>query len=448
MRSLFWRLFFSFWFAQAIVLALAILFANLGFWRAQIQSLDQLRERAPAIAQQAVQVFEAEGDSGLTRYIDSESDTLGARFWLFDSRGNELSGNPYTAAVASAVRSAEPTHSKDNVVVLPIQGAQAGYMFAAQLRPRRSPRPPLRVIVRQLLLGFLVSGVICFLLAHSLTRPVVQLRGAAQELATGNLRARAGEAVARRADEIGQLGRDFDRMAGQIEALVGNQKQLLRDISHDLRSPLQRIRAALELARRADASQQAQFDRIERETVRINSFIEQLLTLARLDSAEATPALHPISLNEIVERVVSDARLEAERAGCTVTLSALASYVVNGNAEALISAIENVVRNAIHHGGEGKLIEIGLHGEGDDVVLTVRDHGRGVPEEVLPRLFEPFYRVDQARSTSTGGAGLGLAIASRSVGLHGGTITAQNASPSGLLITIRLPLLRGEKNAS
>jgi two-component system sensor histidine kinase CpxA len=232
-------------------------------------------------------------------------------------------------------------------------------------------------------------------------------------------------------------------MAGTIEGLVSSQKQLLRDISHDLRSPLQRIRMALELARRGDNSQVAQLDRIERETVRINSFIEQLLTLARLETNEATPSMEPLSFNEIVEHVVGDAKLEAERVGCALSLTALTTYSVKGNAEVLQSAVENVVRNAIHYGAAGKSVELGLHGEGNDVVLTVRDHGPGVPEEALPRLFEAFYRVDSARSLTTGGSGLGLAIASKAVALHGGSISAHNATPSGLVVTIHIPLLRG-----
>jgi two-component system, OmpR family, sensor kinase len=199
---------------------------------------------------------------------------------------------------------------------------------------------------------------------------------------------------------------------------------------------------ALELARRGDASLHGQLDRIERETVRINSFIEQLLTLARLENTEATPSMEPVSLNEVVEVVVADAKLEAEKVGCALSTTSLAQYTVNGNPEILHSAIENVVRNAIYHGGAGKLVEIGLHGEGKDVVVAIRDHGPGVPEEMVGRLFEPFFRVDTARSLTTGGSGLGLAIASRAVALHGGTISAHNAAPSGLAVTIKLPLAR------
>jgi two-component system sensor histidine kinase CpxA len=443
MRSLFWKFFLSFWLTQAIVIALAVLVANFGFGRDQIKTFDQLQAHANSIAQEAAQTYEDKGAPELNRLLDSQFEATGARFWLFDKQANELSGNPYTTGVANAVRGITTPAPISPVVTLPIEGAKGSYTFAGQIRPRRPPRPPLNVLLRQLALGLLVSGVICFFLAHSLVRPIVQLRGAAQELSIGNLGARVGGGVGERKDEIGELGRDFDRMAGQIEGLVESQKQLLRDISHDLRSPLQRIRMALELARRGDASQQAQLDRIERETVRINSFIEQLLTLARLESTESTPAMEPLSINAIVEHIVSDAKLEAERVGCTLSLTALTQYQVNGNAEVLQSAIENVVRNAIHHGGEGKSLELGLHAEGNDAVLTIRDHGPGVPEESLPRLFEPFFRVDSARSLTTGGSGLGLAIAAKAVELHGGTITAHNAAPSGLVVTIHVPLLRG-----
>jgi len=443
MRSLFWKFFLSFWLTQATVIALAILVANFGFGRDQIKTFEQLQAHATSIAQEAAQTYEAKGAPELNRFLDSQFEATGARFWLFDTQANELSGNPYTTGVANAVRGIASPAPVSPVVTLPTRGEKANYTFAGQIRPRRPPSPPLSVILRQLALGLLVSGIICFFLAHSLTLPIVQLRGAAQELAIGNLGARVGEGVGKRKDEIGELGRDFDRMAGQIEGLVENQKQLLRDISHDLRSPLQRIRMALELARRGDSSQQGQLDRIERETVRINSFIEQLLTLARLESTESTPAMEPLCLNEIVEHIVSDAKLEAERVGCALSLAALTQYQVKGNTEVLQSAIENVARNAIHHGGEGKSVELGLHAEGNDAVLTIRDHGPGVPPEALPRLFEPFFRVDSARSLTTGGSGLGLAIAAKAVELHGGTISAHNAAPNGLVVTIHIPLLRG-----
>lgn len=441
MRSLFWKFFISFWLAQLIVFALGIVIANFGFGREQVRTVDQLREHVAEVAQDAVDTYEQKGSTELNRWLDSQFEATSARFWLFDAESNELSGNPYTAGVANAVKGIQGPPPPNAVVTLKIDGERGAYTFAGQLRPRRAGPPP-RVILRQLAIGVFVSGIICFALAHSLTRPIVELRGAAQELAVGNLGARVGEKVGKRSDEIGELGRDFDRMAGQIEGLVGSQKQLLRDISHDLRSPLQRVRMALELARRGDASLQGQLDRIERETVRINSFIEQLLTLARLESTEATPSMERVSLNEIVEQIVTDARLEAEKVGCNLSVNSLASYKVNGNAEILRSAIENVVRNAIYHGGSGKLIEIGLHAEGNDAVVTVRDHGPGVPEETLSRLFEPFYRVDSARSMTTGGSGLGLAIASRAVGLHGGTISAHNATPSGLAVTIKIPQAR------
>jgi len=441
MRSLFWKFFLSFWLTQLIVIALAVLTANFGFGKDQVRTLDQLREHVADTAPDAVQTYEQKGAPELNRFLDSQFEATSARFWLFDAEDNELSGNPYTAGVANAVKGINSPPPPNPVATLKTEGQRGTYTYAGQIRPRRGGPPP-RAILRQLGLGILVSGIICFALAHSLTRPIVELRGAAQELATGNLGARVGDRVGKRSDEIGELGRDFDRMAGQIEGLVGSQKQLLRDISHDLRSPLQRIRMALELARRGDASLGGQLDRIERETVRINSFIEQLLTLARIESTEATPSIERISLNEIVEQIVADAKLDAEKVGCTLSMSSLASYKVNGNAEILRSAIENVVRNAIYHGGSGKLIEIGLHAETNDAVVTIRDHGPGVPKETLARLFEPFYRVDSARSMTTGGSGLGLAIASRAVALHGGSIAAHNATPSGLAVTIKIPLAR------
>jgi two-component system sensor histidine kinase CpxA len=234
-------------------------------------------------------------------------------------------------------------------------------------------------------------------------------------------------------------------MADRLETLIGSQRRFLRDASHELRSPLARLEVALELARGRAGSELAEpLERIGRESSRLNSLIGQLLELERL--ASGSPSLDTVDLDvaEILKEIARDAGFEAEARGCGVSLEVAARPRVEGSAELLRSAIENVVRNAVGHTHEGSEVEVAVGEETDKgrstAVITVRDHGPGVAVEELPRLFEPFYRVADARERRTGGVGLGLAITERAIRLHDGEIDAANHPDGGLLVTIRLPV--------
>jgi len=260
------------------------------------------------------------------------------------------------------------------------------------------------------------------------------------------LTARTGAGARRRRDEVADLGRDFDAMAERIEDLVLAQRRLLGDISHELRSPLSRLSMALALARRAvenksdDSEIGTALDRIKRETGRLNTLIEQLLQLVRLESGDAGLAAAPLDLEPLVREVVADADFEARGAGRSVTMLQGDSCHSSGSADLLRSAIENVVRNAARYTAPETAVEVHLICEESHAVIRVRDRGPGVPPETLGELFRPFYRVADARDRESGGVGLGLAITQRAVRSCGGTVTAHNAQSGGLLVEIRLPL--------
>jgi two-component system sensor histidine kinase CpxA len=287
----------------------------------------------------------------------------------------------------------------------------------------------------------LVGGVICFAIARHFSRPLVKLAGAANALADGRLQVRVGSGVARRRDEVGHLARDFDRMADRIEALVAGQRRMLGDVSHELRSPLTRLRVASGLARRNAPPDAAEyFDRIDTEAARLDRLIEQLLTLARIESSVDDELRGGVNLTELVQEVVSDGDFEARAAGRRVTLVAADPAVLHGRADLLRSAVENIVRNAIRYTRSGTAIEVALEGELRDragwATLSVRDYGPGVADEQVQDMFRRFWRAEGRH-----GAGLGLAIADSVVRLHGGTIAAANAPSGGLLVTIDLPLM-------
>jgi two-component system sensor histidine kinase CpxA len=261
-----------------------------------------------------------------------------------------------------------------------------------------------------------------------------------QAFAEGKLDARVSPALGNRKDELADLGREFDDMAERIAALISSQKRLLGDISHEVRSPLARLTVALELARRSsNGKASTALDRIEQEAERVNKLVGQLLTLTRLESGAERVPPEVVALEELVQQVVDDASYEAKPQGKEVKALQLEHCRVRGSFELLRSGVENVVRNSIRYTAENTVVEVSLTWKLDTAVLTVRDYGPGVPENELQHIFEPFYRVSEARERASGGVGLGLSIAERTVKLHGGTIRAENVR-DGLLITIHFPL--------
>ena len=229
-------------------------------------------------------------------------------------------------------------------------------------------------------------------------------------------------------------------MAERLGGLVAAQRRLVRDVSHELRSPLARLGVALELARRrAGEGAGEPLDRIEREAGRLEELIGELLTLSRLEAAEAPASREPVDLGAVAEEVASDAAFEASALGVTVTVTRDGACVVVGDPDGLRSALDNVVRNAVHYSGSGAGVEVAVGREAADAVVRVSDRGPGVPEAQIGGLFQPFFRVEEARDRQRGGAGLGLAITARAVRLHGGTVSARNRDGGGLEVTIRIP---------
>ena len=287
----------------------------------------------------------------------------------------------------------------------------------------------------------LIGGVFCFALARHFSSPLGKVAQAANALAEGNLNARVGRDVAGRHDEIGLLARDFDRMAERLDALVAGQRRLLGDVSHELRSPLARLTVAAGLAKKLGPVESIEyFDRIDRETARLDHLIEQLLTLARIDRALDEERRGPVNVTEIVHEVVAEGDFEARAVGRSVSLVSADSVVLRGRADLLRSAVENIVRNGIRFTAPQTAVDVILRiidGATRRAQLMIRDHGPGVPADVLIDLFKRFWRGDGPPSD---GAGLGLAIAESVVNLHGGTIAAANAPDGGLVVTIELPL--------
>jgi two-component system sensor histidine kinase CpxA len=243
------------------------------------------------------------------------------------------------------------------------------------------------------------------------------------------------------------LAADLDAMAQRLRQLLEAKQQLLRDVSHELRSPLARLQLALSLARREDSRADRHLARIACEADRLEQLIARTLKLVRLERPAHALEHVKIDIGELLRNISSDVAIEADAQGCLVTVQASGRLVVSGDPELLRSAFENIIRNAVRFSPPGALVAIearpGLAPgtAAETAEISVRDSGPGVPEKELGSIFEPFYRVDAAREhRSAGGEGLGLAIAARAVSLHSGSVTASNAPGGGLLVLVKLPL--------
>jgi two-component system sensor histidine kinase CpxA len=287
-----------------------------------------------------------------------------------------------------------------------------------------------------------ISAILCFLFARSLVKPIRQLQHASQQMAAGDLTARVGSASLRH-DEIGRLGRDFNLMSQQVEILLSSQKRLLADISHELRSPLARLQLSIGIVQQQAESKgvdflQTSLDRIEKEAAQIEKMIAQVLMLSRLDNPQALQHKESLDIQSLLSAIISDAQFEAQEYQKQVVVSQSEQAEVVGDAQMLSSAIENVLRNAVKYAH--KNIDVSMFCEERLLHIVITDDGKGIEQNHLQRIFEPFYRESLARDRDSGGVGLGLAIAYQAVLQHKGSIQAINSHFGGLEVSITLPL--------
>ena len=303
-------------------------------------------------------------------------------------------------------------------------------------------RPPASPIVKlltehlwlRLLLALLISGAISYAVSRYLTKPLKSLQLASRELADGNLATRL-QVSDRGGDETDELARDFNSMAEQLQEKIQAQKRLLNDVSHELRSPLARLRVALALAEREPQRVAEQLQRIEMETERLDELIGQLLSVpdTQIDMEDS------LDLVGLLQQLCADADYEAQNADRRIEFAShLDEVIVRTHGDLLKKALENIIRNAMHYTPTGTAVGVSLGANNGSWLITVDDTGPGIPDADLERIFQPFYRIDEARQRETGGYGLGLSIARRAVEQHGGSIVAENRE-QGLRVTIRLP---------
>lgn len=412
----------------------------------------------PMEAEKAARMYETEGPDALRAYLDDLQSRKSVRFYFFDEDGNALLNRPAPPVIqeiaedrrgleAASTQGLSAVQVRLGIAVRRVTAPSGNkYNLAFQASP--SHLVPLseaiggRPYLRLMAIALIAMGL-CLALTLHITRPLGKLRSAAGDIASGRLKTRVKPAIGRRHDEIALLGNDFDRMAEQIERLVTAQRNLLGDVSHELRSPLARLIVALSLLRHAQGDEAAEYqNRIGIEAERLDKLIGQLLTLTRIDSGVDENLRETFDLTNLVQEVAADGNFEGRAQDRGVTFSGGDSCTMSGVTEMIRSAVENVIRNAVRHTAPGTSVEVTIERKQPFALLRVRDHGPGVPVEMLQQIFVPFHRANDANILAgNNGAGLGLAIADRVVRLHNGSIEAYNAQGGGLVIDIQLPLI-------
>jgi signal transduction histidine kinase len=407
----------------------------------------------------AAQTLDAGGEEALVNWLrEIAARPEKPRVLIVSPAGQELLGRPLPPSIAFALRYPDGGIGESSPLrILPAQPlpliiSRDGRRYAISVRPARPRFQPNFMLLPiadrwiVLLLAVLVTTGTSFLLARSIARPLRTLAQATRELAAGALGTRVGKSIDSRAVEVVGLARDFDAMAARIELLVHSRDQLLQDVSHELRSPLARMRVALGLARQSSADVPGALERLDTEVYRLDRLIGQVLNLARLESTPLSAASISVDLVELIDNIVLDAAFEGQARAVGIEWeSPELPCLVFGQPELLASAIENVVRNALRYTRDGSSLELALHHDGQTATVSVADHGPGVPENDLVRIFEPFYRVASARGRDSGGDGIGLAIVARVLQLHSGHATAENRPGGGLVVRLTLPLRSGNR---
>jgi len=454
MHSLFVRIFVLFWIAMALIVggSIAITFTVAA---REYESPEQ--QRRPNVAIQASEILAKDGIAALKRWLEANTNSMGDReIFIVGPDGRDILGRRLSENAARRMELLEARQTSPPEPgnfrpprFAPQIVAPDGSAYTVLLMPRRPSifgalsLPAIYLTI--LVIALLVSALASWWLAQHVSAPIRRIQAGARALAAetldvGDRGPRVSAGLEDRKDEVAVLARDFDAMADKLRGNRAAITQLLRDISHELRSPLARMRVAVGLARQTAADLPRQVERLELEIERLDGLISQVLKLARLHGTDTAFDRETVDLDEVIEGVVRDANFEGAVKGCRVILAGTANTTLQGNRELLSSAIENVLRNAVRYSPDGEAVRVSIeHRDGDGLSILIRDHGPGVPASDLERIFEPFYRVAESRDRDTGGEGIGLAITSQVMKTHGGSARADNSATGGLEVRLNLP---------
>lgn len=450
MRSLYWKIFLSFWLATILTIITTAWVTSEIAQKSSIPVREQVFMDSYANA--AVATFESGQHAALKKWLKQTGDAKKIILYLLCSTGEIISNHVPPAEIKRIAADLANEQLDDGMLkfgnliisheILSTSGK--AYRLAAV-----SEKPlshfviiPWAGLTIRLTIAIVISGLICYLLSLYLTQPLRSLGLAAKSIATGKLSTRVGHFKGHNRDEIAELSKEFDRMAEQLEMLIHSKERLLQDISHELRSPLARLHIAIELGRnKAAGLAEAEFTRMEMECLRLNCLIGEILEFARLDKSVDELNKTNVNLTELLTRISQDANFEFGLGAPCVLMSPAPAYHLLIDERLVHRAIENIVRNALRYSPAGEPVILTIsHDEALSCLhIDIEDHGPGVPDSQLQTIFNPFYRVDPSREKKTGGYGLGLSIAEKAIHLHQGRIVASNRPQGGLLVRISLP---------
>jgi two-component system sensor histidine kinase CpxA len=417
--------------ALAISLAVFLLIGASVIGKSTTENITQANQQ---LFRYALTVYHSDGKVGLARYMRELNQSGGTHYSICDASGYDLeSGEDHSKLIRVSVGKERPYRGEHNRLTMGLRSDEGRYIWLA------TSVVPSTILFAPFYILLLVTVIVLYwLVTMYITRPVRQLANVVDRFGAGELMARA---TPRSKDEIGNLGRSFNAMAERIHTLLTTERQLLQDVSHELRSPLARLTFEAEMVRRT-TNRDAAATRLRHEIERLSELVGTLIDMARAEGEPGEVEMEVLCLNDLLLVTAEDSEVEAQAAGCSIDVSAPEETNLQGNAELLRRAIENVLRNAIRYAPPESTVEVRLEREENWARITVRDYGPGISEKLRERIFDPFFRADVSRDERTGGLGLGLAIARRAVRVHHGDITAANASP-GALLTITLPLHPG-----
>lgn len=434
-RSLFWRIFASFWLAIALVAGLAVL---VGRTLNQDSWIINGHPAFEGLAERWVWVYENQGPLAAQMLLELHKQRYHVDVQVLGENGQpRIRGTFPPRAAAFEARQGDDRRLPWRRLTTDYISPQTGetYLFIYRI-----PYPELDAWNRDgslglsiLAIALVVLTLLSLWLTLSITRPLNRLRGAVHDLGQTAYQQNSLARLARRRDELGVLARDFNRMGARIQGLIGSQRQLLRDVSHELRSPLARLRVALALAERAsEEERQKLWPRLAQECDRLETLISEILVLARLDAEPG--ASQPIAIAPLLERLKEDNLLGADDQEIDITMAQ--PLEVEGWPDMLERALDNLLRNAVRFNPPGQSIEVTIISGDSDISIVIRDHGPGVNPALLDQLGEPFFR---APDQPAPGYGLGLAIARRAAQRHGGHLDLSNHPDGGFVATLRLP---------
>jgi two-component system sensor histidine kinase CpxA len=436
MPRLFWKLFFALW-LSIMTFAVVVSWINQSVaLRNTVEQPANTFERNPdELIRRLGRDIGNKNERQVIKTLNKLPRGIRTHVFVLNAKGKEITG-----------RGRQLSQHRKAGTVLATERVEAakGQVYTVLVTRRPPPRallsPGPRGVGMRLGVAAVVSALFSLLLARYLAAPLTLLSRNSQRLAAGDLGARVGAPLDHRRDEFGQLARDMDEMAASLQVSQQANQRLLRDVSHELRSPLARLRVALEIARNRKQSQvDGELDRIELESERLENLVDEVLGLLRESSGRQALQLEDFDLAELLRDLVETVDYEVVD-GMSVDLQVEGEIGLSADREQVWRAFENLLRNALHHAGAGGEITIVAGPEADgDIHISVMDSGPGIPSPHLEHIFEPFYRVDETRDRRSGGHGLGLAIAASAIRRHGGRISAHNRESGGLEVRVVLP---------